>query len=827
MNKAAQIFAFTALLSVLVASVAYAFNYDQKTDIATQMIMNVPYFYVDNNISEVDSSGDKGTHSNFTAQQHSPDSTYDTLTEIALADNEYSIDLAGGYVTASTADLSISQGTISFWIQFDSTATGRPVGQNTDLEIRLSSNAIVFDWGGDSLMTSANTFTTGTWYFMAFTWDENANDLFYYVGDENSAPTQDSNSQDGTYTGTVSTLGQATVYWGNGYGANQPVDGHMDDIRFYNTVKTLSEISADYNQTLNGNESGLVNYYQLNNDYTDSAGTDNVSLFGSGAFSTDIPSWNAGGFELDLEVQWTNLDYSETNEELCIYLSDYTHGSLDATGGYMIVGDGSPDWGSSAGTISFWVKMDLSVQGRLYGQHGDMEVRWSGSNLVLDWSGAGSMTSATSFSANVWYFVAIVWDEASDDLFLYVGDDTNAPTSDANSLNGTWTGTTPLPTENRFLNGLGGDEPVDGHGCDLRYYNIARSMVEIQSDYNVTLSGSETNLRSYFRLNNNFDDIGPDNNDGSAYVSYSLSTDTPFNNPASESIGVDVWTGSEWQNIIANLGNGWNNVSIKSYLTSSTLTIRYKGNTETRDSTQDSWNIDTAVIHAYDGESPPEVARVQHAEGVFDLDGTSPQVSFGAVPMEGNLLIVISGHRTGTPDTQNTPTITETGWTRHYVEVNPLVTTTNRRTVAIFSKIAGSSESSTITIDWADEPTGQGFVILQEFTGADNYSYVDVDGNPGTNIEVTTLDVPSSALSAGGNDNILAIAGIVWRDDGDAITGVSYDNLSDAVEVTAYSGLKGGSAFAYTTQSVTNWQTTVSWTTSRMASGLLIMFSCE
>jgi len=37
--------------------------------------------FVDNNTSDVDSSADKGTHSNFSAQQAGPDSIYDTLTE--------------------------------------------------------------------------------------------------------------------------------------------------------------------------------------------------------------------------------------------------------------------------------------------------------------------------------------------------------------------------------------------------------------------------------------------------------------------------------------------------------------------------------------------------------------------------------------------------------------------------------------------------------------------------------------------------------------------------------------------------------------------------
>ncbi len=202
--------------------------------------------------------------------------------------------------------------------------------------------------------------------------------------------------------------------------------------------------------------------------------------------------------------------------------------SLDATGGYMIVGDGSADWSSAEGTISFWVKMDDAVQGRFWGQDGDMEMRWAGTNLVLDWGGSSALTSATSFSADTWYFIAIVWDETNDDLFLYIGDTANPPTADDNSLTGTWTAETPPVTENRFLNGHGFDEPVDGKGDDLRYWDTARSLNDLQSDYNVELSGSEANLRSYFKFNNDFADSGPDGNDGSGSGSYSFSADLPF-----------------------------------------------------------------------------------------------------------------------------------------------------------------------------------------------------------------------------------------------------------------------------------------------------------
>ncbi len=387
----------------------------------------------------------------------------------------------------------------------------------------------------------------------------------------------------------------------NGLGVSQPVDGHGEELRYWNVARSLGELLGDYNVELTGYETNLQSYFKLNDDFDD-IGPDNNdgSVFGSYSFSTDVP-FNELNFEMDLEVQWTDVDFSETNEELCINYQHSTNNtySLDATGGFMLIGDGSPDWGSSAGTISFWVKMDAIVQGRFWGQDTNMETRWSGTNLVLDWGSTASMTSAAVFTADHWYFIAIVWDEIADNLLLYIGDANNAPTLDAYSLSGTWTSTTPVPTENRFLNGIGGNEPVNGHGDELRYWNITRSLVELQSDYNNTLTGSESGLRSYFRLDNSFNDKGPDSNAGSAIGSFAFATDVPFSSSISESLQVDIWTGAQWQNVFASLTLGWNNVSVTSYLAASTFTVRFKDTIKTNDATKDWWSIDAVLLHAW------------------------------------------------------------------------------------------------------------------------------------------------------------------------------------------------------------------------------------
>ena len=71
---------------------------------------------------------------------------------------------------------------------------------------------------------------------------------------------------------------------------------------------------------------------------------------------------------------------------------------------------------------------------------------------------------------------------------------------------------------------------------------------------------------------------------------------------SSENVKVDVWTGAGWDNLFSNLTSGWNNISASSYLQVSNFTIRFKGETETDDTTQDGWYIDAAVLHVWSNE---------------------------------------------------------------------------------------------------------------------------------------------------------------------------------------------------------------------------------
>lgn len=345
-----------------------------------------------------------------------------------------------------------------------------------------------------------------------------------------------------------------------------------------------THVALAYTTQTNAGSTGTADYSMTANEQW---GTMTVAL---------KPPSSVDNYETDLEVQWTNVSYTESNEELTIFTSMNTN-SLDAQGGYMVVGDGTPDWGSSRGTISFWVQWD-TVANRPWGQTDNMEFRISGSNLVLDWGNAGSITSSATFVTDNWYFIAVTWNENTDELTLYVGDETTPPSVDTYIPAWTDEVSTQGVTENNFLASRNGVDPLDGHGDDLRYWDIDRSLVELQGDYKTILTGSESNLRSCFHLDNDFNDHGPDDNDGSGQGIYAFSSDTPFGG-VSEYLRVDVWDGDSWEIVIPALGGGWNNVSVSPYLTSSTFTARFRDTDSTSDGIQDSWDIDTALLHTW------------------------------------------------------------------------------------------------------------------------------------------------------------------------------------------------------------------------------------
>jgi hypothetical protein len=72
-----------------------------------------------------------------------------------------------------------------------------------------------------------------------------------------------------------------------------------------------------------------------------------------------------------------------------------------------------------------------------------------------------------------------------------------------------------------------------------------------------------------------------------------------YDSASTENLQVDAWHSGSWHNLFTSLANGWNNVSVSSYLDSSTFTIRFTDSSQISDLVQDNWKIDATLLHIW------------------------------------------------------------------------------------------------------------------------------------------------------------------------------------------------------------------------------------
>ena len=193
-------------------------------------------------------------------------------------------------------------------------------------------------------------------------------------------------------------------------------------------------------------------------------------------------------------------------------------------------------------TVEAWVKFTSTPSsGNLFGivtkEDGTVNSPWgfflqnSGGTLKLYFETRDSTITAHSGSVNwtpslsVWYHVAAVFD-ATGNLLFYVngiqqgatqtgmGTDIISSTSIANFI-GAFNSVTPTG----FFNGN-----ID----DARVWAAVRSAAEILANYQSELSGSETNLKAYWKLDNSLVDTTANANTLTAIASPTFSADVPF-----------------------------------------------------------------------------------------------------------------------------------------------------------------------------------------------------------------------------------------------------------------------------------------------------------
>ena len=170
------------------------------------------------------------------------------------------------------------------------------------------------------------------------------------------------------------------------------------------------------------------------------------------------------------------------------------------------------------GTISFWINpttvgnyQNVLTTGptNANGTGGNQAIRFEedGSSLYADFgsdtasdngsSGFSSFLLTNSLTPGAWVNVTVTWDSSANTVTGYLngaqvfsGTNTNFPSTFGNVTFGL--GYASNPAYQRYYNGLLND---------VRFYNVARSQADIQSDMTSLLTGSESGLIGYWPLN--------------------------------------------------------------------------------------------------------------------------------------------------------------------------------------------------------------------------------------------------------------------------------------------------------------------------------------
>lgn len=149
--------------------------------------------------------------------------------------------------------------TMEAWIKTTQTSIGNIVswgriGNNNRNAMAVSSNALAFI-GQSNDFTGTTVINDGAWHHVAITHDGTTIRL-YVDGVLDASSNRSFNTLDQNLRiGTISLPSSGENY-----------EGSMDEVRIWNVARTQEELRENMHLTLKGNETGLISYFQFNND---------------------------------------------------------------------------------------------------------------------------------------------------------------------------------------------------------------------------------------------------------------------------------------------------------------------------------------------------------------------------------------------------------------------------------------------------------------------------------------------------------------------------------------------------------------------------------
>lgn len=431
--------------------------------------------------------------------------------QVKAQNNALNFDGTNDYVSVSNSLPSTNTITIETWIN-PTDLSGAGTFRGILMQNSWSAGIVHFLFIGNQLQLSINplsdqilnsfTFNTNTWYHVAVTYSSSTQTMQWYV----NGVLQETDTSVGA--STITTAPFFIGAWNNAGTPQRFFAGTMDELRVWNTVRTQAQISANMNNELVGDESGLVAYYKFNQGTAGGTNTGLTTLndnqTNGTAINGTLNNFALAGSTSNWVGSRTNaLNFDGTNDNVRIPHNSTLNSANNLTLEAWV-------YRTSNGHHTVIAKWDDEGNNRGYmlnfGELGNPDNicflatstgQWS-PNPYLQWD------SGISINLNQWYHIAITFQNTgSNNVKLYVNGSLSAQT--------TWNFSIYANTMDVFVGGYdsfnngqnagANDRFFDGSIDEVRIWNTTRTCSEIQSTMNRELLGNESGLVAYYNFN--------------------------------------------------------------------------------------------------------------------------------------------------------------------------------------------------------------------------------------------------------------------------------------------------------------------------------------
>jgi hypothetical protein len=428
-------------------------------------------------------TGILGNGDDITLRFNEPVKTNGTVTkfEFLVQENqlpvahEVSLAFNGASNTASMAKPAISNGdfSIEFWLKNESgSGSATLFYQDAGLSITLVGSALTYSLGGESI--TATIASDGSFNHYALSYDDSNKVLTIIENDKILKQASTAKTLQYTNSNTL-------VIGGNTF------KGNVHDLRFWKRFISREEAVANMNSVLNGNESGLLGYWPMNEGNGDIAidivrsknlviANANWDIFPKGtAYSFDGTSY------LDFDQMANVIISKEMDATVSFWMK------TNQTGAATLISNGKGDGTDATGSNGYSDKWAISL---------------NGNTLELQSEGNTYPFGNVAVNDDSWHHIAFSLTRNATVRMYVDGDEVGSYTSEA--IGGFAAGHLYVGARGQFQadgTTLNIDNYYDGLVDELRIWNMARSAGQIEADRYYEVDFERTGLLFYAPFN--------------------------------------------------------------------------------------------------------------------------------------------------------------------------------------------------------------------------------------------------------------------------------------------------------------------------------------